>query len=58
MNWEKVCFLFLAVFATLCIASLGVAVAERSLLIAAFCLMGLYSTFLLSRKLRARAETN
>ncbi|MFB4164713.1 DUF5325 family protein [Alteribacillus sp. JSM 102045] len=57
MNWEKLCFLFLAVFAVLCIASIGVAVAERSILLAAFCIVGLFFSFTMSRKLRTRTET-
>ncbi|WP_175487313.1 DUF5325 family protein [Alteribacillus persepolensis] len=58
MNWMKVCFLCLAVFATLCVASLGVAVAERSILLAVLCFAGLYGTFAASKKLRAKLQTH
>ncbi|MFB5660727.1 DUF5325 family protein [Alteribacillus sp. HJP-4] len=54
MNREKVLYLLIAVLATLCISAIGVAIAERSWLITALSLIGMYAAFAGARKLRSR----
>ncbi|MDQ0298980.1 hypothetical protein J2S78_001400 [Salibacterium salarium] len=56
MNPLKLTYLILAVIATLSIASIGIAVAERSILIAVFCFIGLAGSFTLARLLRAKID--
>ncbi|WP_240375051.1 DUF5325 family protein [Bacillus piscicola] len=57
MDRYKVYFLLLATLAVFSIAGIGVAVAERSFLIAVVCLVGLYAAFAVARKLRGRIES-
>ncbi|WP_120192375.1 MULTISPECIES: DUF5325 family protein [Sinobaca] len=58
MTAVKWVFLFLAFLATFSIASLGIAVAEGSLLIAVLCIAGLLVSFYGARKLRVKQQSN
>ncbi|MGY4689675.1 DUF5325 family protein [Salibacterium sp. K-3] len=55
MKQIKWSYLILAVIAALSIASFGIAAAERSVLIAVCCLIGLAGSFLTARQLRRRS---
>ncbi|WP_177195398.1 DUF5325 family protein [Salibacterium qingdaonense] len=52
INWS---YLILAVIAALSTASFGIAVAERSILIAVCCALGLGFSFAAARRLRSRS---
>ncbi|WP_252315653.1 DUF5325 family protein [Sinobaca sp. H24] len=58
MTAVKWVFLFFAFLATFSIASLGIAVAEGSLLIALICIAGLFGSFYGARKLRTKQQSN
>ncbi len=54
MNREKTIFLLLAILAVLSISMIGVAIAERSIIIACIAVLGTYLSFALARKTREK----
>ncbi|WP_185819837.1 DUF5325 family protein [Salibacterium salarium] len=56
MNPVKLTYLLLAVIATFSVASIGIAVAEKSYLIAVFCFIGLFGSFTIARLLRTKID--